>query len=113
LTEQRPGSHEKRPVARRRSEDDLGAKRSSSEDNAANGCSSRLLSDVEEANVLRIALDEGPALLDVLPHEEREDLISASRVLQGDPQHQALVGVHRGLPQLVGVHLTETLVTLD
>src|SRR5688572_23030298 len=69
--------------------------------------------DIEEADVFRVALDEGAPLLDVLAHEDREDLVGLGGVLEADLLHQAGVGVHRGLPQLVGVHLAEALVALD
>src|SRR5919112_4761202 len=63
--------------------------------------------DVEEPDVLRVALDERPALLDVLAHQHGEHLVGLRRVLEGDLQQEPVVGVHRGLPQLVGVHLAE------
>src|SRR3954467_6301280 len=70
-------------------------------------------SDVEEADVFGVALDESATQLDVLAHEDREDLVGLRRVLERDLQHQPLIGVHRRLPQLLGVHLAEALVALD
>src|SRR6476619_4648858 len=67
-------------------------------------------SDVEEADVFCVALDERPALLDVLAHQDGEHLVGLGGVLQGHLQEQPVVGVGRGVPQLVGVHLAETLV---
>src|SRR4051794_12382648 len=62
-------------------------------------------SDVEEADVFGVALDESATQFDVLAHEDREDLVRLRGVLEGDLQHQPLIGVHRRLPQLLGVHL--------
>ena len=71
-------------------------------------------SDVEEADVLGVALDEGAAALDVLAHQHgrtsRRPAAASSRVTCSRIR---VVGVHRGLPQLLGVHLAETLVALD
>src|SRR6478736_9189411 len=69
--------------------------------------------DIEESHVLGVALDERAALLDVLAHEDREHLVRLGRVVEGHLEHQALLGVHRGLPQLLGVHLAQALVALD
>src|ERR1043165_6397573 len=70
-------------------------------------------SDVEEAHVAGVALDEPAPRLDVLAHEDREDLVRRRRVRQGDLEERAGVGIHRRLPQLVVVHLAEALVALD
>src|SRR5450755_5191916 len=69
--------------------------------------------DVEEANVFRVALDERPALFDVFTHQDREDLVGAQRVIDAYLEKHALVGIHRGGPQLFGVHLAKALVALD
>src|SRR5471032_1226150 len=64
--------------------------------------------DVEEANVAGVALDEAAATLDVLAHQDREDLVGGSSVVEGDLEQDAVVGIHRGLPQLLVVHLAQT-----
>ena len=53
------------------------------------------------------------ALLDVLAHQGREQLVGLGRVVEGDLEQDAVRRVHRGVPQLVGVHLAEALVALD
>src|SRR3954452_10758267 len=84
-----------------------------SDENAASVRASRRSSDVEEAEVLSIALDERAPLLDVLTHQHREHLVGLRGVLERDLQQQPVVRVERGVPQLVGVHLAEALVALD
>src|SRR6476659_7246174 len=54
----------------------------SSDDNAASVRASRRSSDVEEADVFGVALDERPALLDVLAHQDGEHLVGLRGVLQ-------------------------------
>src|SRR6187455_1902761 len=70
-----------------------------SEDNAARVRASGCSSDVEEANVFGISLDEGAALLDVLAHEDREDLVGVGSVVESHLRQDAVVGVHGCLPQ--------------
>src|SRR5690348_9029589 len=43
-------------------------------------------SDVQEAHVLGVARDERPARVDVLPHEDREQLVRGGGVVQRDLQ---------------------------
>ena len=61
----------------------------------------------------RVRLDELPAQFDLVAHERREHPIRPDGVLDGDAQHAADFRVHGRLPELVRVHLTETLVALD
>src|SRR3954452_24687631 len=70
-------------------------------------------SHVEEPDVLGVAGDERPARVDVLAHEDREQLVRGGGVVQGDPQQHPVARVHRRLPQLLGVHLAQALVALD
>ena len=70
-------------------------------------------SDIKEPHVLRVALDERAALLDVFTHQDREHLVRARGVVEGDLQQDAVVGIHGGVPQLIWVHLAEALVALD
>src|SRR6476469_5839988 len=70
-------------------------------------------SDVEEADVLRVLLDEAAARLDVLAHQRGERLVRGGRVLEGHLEQRAGLRVHRGLPELLVVHLAEALVALD
>src|SRR5215218_10316538 len=72
-----------------------------------------ITSDVKETHVLRVLLDEVAAALDVFAHQGREDLVGGGRVVHGDLQQGAGLGVHRGLPELLVVHLAEALVPLD
>src|SRR3954463_2154759 len=71
------------------------------------------LSDVEEADVLRVAGDEAAAGVDVLAHQDAEQLVGGRGVLEGYLQQDPGLRVHRGLPQLGRVHLAEALEPLD
>ena len=70
-------------------------------------------SNIQEANVFRVAGDETAAGLDVFAHQNREQLVSGGRVVEGDLAQHPDVGIHRRLPKFLGVHLTKTLVPLD
>src|SRR5215472_5410820 len=72
-----------------------------------------LSSDIKEANVLGVAGDNASARVDVLAHQDGEQLVGGRRVVQRDLAQHPHGRVHRGLPQLLGIHLTQTLVALD
>src|SRR5664279_877227 len=72
-----------------------------------------LLLDIKEANVAGVALDEAASTLHVLAHQDREDLVRGRGIVQGDLEQDAVMGVHRGLPQLLVIHLAQALVALD
>src|SRR6267154_1853478 len=56
--------------------------------------------DVEELDVLGVALDERPAGLDVLTHQHAEHLVSLRCIIHSDLLEHPLRRVHRGVPQL-------------
>src|SRR5690606_41807211 len=66
-----------------------------------------------DGGVLRVALDELAARLDGVAHERRERLVGGGGVLDGDELEHPRGGVHRGGPELHGVHLAEATVALD
>src|SRR3954470_935360 len=70
-------------------------------------------SDVEVGHTQRVVLDELAAWLDLVTHQGREDLARGNRVLDLHLEQDALLRIHRGLPQLLGVHLAQALVALD
>ena len=80
---------------------------------AGASCVARYRSDVQEADVGGVALDEGAPLLDVVTHEDREGLVGVGRLIERDLLEDPGRGVHGRLPQLVVVHLAQTLVALD
>src|SRR5260370_35138032 len=57
--------------------------------------------------------DELTARADLASHEQIEDPGRVFGVLDADATQNPVLGVHGGLGQLVGVHLTEALVPLD
>src|SRR5688572_29369619 len=68
-------------------------------------------SDID-ARLHGVALDELPARLHRVAHQGDEDLVGEDGVVDGDLQQRARLRVHRGLPELLRVHLAETLVAL-
>src|SRR5680860_376530 len=73
------------------------------------GLDNRWRSDVEEAHVLRVLLDEPFARLDVLTHEGGNHLVGDRGVFDRDLQEVPGRRVHRGLAELPPVHLAEAL----
>src|SRR5687767_6721647 len=64
---------------------------------------------VDQADILGVVVNEVAPGLHVLTHQHREDAVRGDRVLHGDLEKRPLVRVHRGLPELLGVHLAEAL----
>ena len=56
---------------------------------------------------------EFAARLDDVAHEDAEELVGFDGVLHLDAVDDAVLGVHRRLPELLGVHLAEPFVALD
>src|SRR5919198_5145073 len=69
-------------------------------------------SDVKVLDLAGLRLDEVLAGADLLTHEHREDLVGERGVLAVDAQERAGLRVHRRLPELVRVHLAESLEAL-
>src|ERR1700737_2000004 len=69
--------------------------------------------DVQVAHGLGVRLDEALAGIHVVAHQDVEDLVGFDRVLNLDPQQHAVLGIHRGFPELFGIHLAKTLVASD
>src|ERR1700737_4637710 len=69
--------------------------------------------DVQVAHGLGVRLDESLARIDVVTHQDVEDLVRFHRIFDLDAQQHPVLWVHRGFPELVRVHLTETLVAGD
>src|SRR5579864_3391113 len=67
------------------------------------------LSDVQVLHVLGMGLDELLARSHVVPHQDVEDLAGPYGVFDVHPQQDAILGIHGRLPQLLGVHLAQTL----
>src|SRR5512140_2969954 len=73
----------------------------------------RETSNVQIRHVEGVRLDELAARLDRVAHEDREDLVGLDGVLDAHLQEAARGGVHRRLPERLGVHLAEALVPVD
>ena len=58
-------------------------------------------------------LDEVLAWWDVFPHEHTEYCISLLSILDRDSEHFSFLWIHRCLPELIWIHLPETLISLD
>src|SRR5450759_662158 len=71
------------------------------------------VSDIEVLDLAGFALDEVLARLDSLAHQHRENGVCLGRVFDLGPQQGPRLRVHRGVPELVGVHLAEALEALN
>src|SRR3954453_8970443 len=69
--------------------------------------------NVEEPDVLGVAGDERAPGLDVLAHQHAEQFVRRRSIIQGDLEQHPLLRVHRGVPQLLCVHLAEALEPLN
>src|ERR1051325_1109130 len=76
-------------------------------------CFASRISDVEASHLERVLVDELAPGLHFVAHQHAEDLVGGHRVLDAHAQQAAALGVHRRLPELIGVHLAEALVALD
>src|SRR5215469_9733022 len=70
-------------------------------------------SDIQVAYVERVFLYEEPARLDQVAHQLGEHLFRLLLRTDADFQQRTHLGIHRGGPQLLRVHLPQPLVTLD
>src|SRR6185312_17273569 len=61
----------------------------------------------------RVVFDEAAPVLDDLAHQLREQHLGLRRVLDRDLLERARLRVHRGLAQLLGVHLAEALEAVE
>ena len=66
-----------------------------------------------DRGVLGVALDEVAARFHIIAHQHREDVVGFGSVLNRHVFQHARFGIHRGVPQLSGVHFTETFVALE
>src|SRR5436305_3293791 len=71
------------------------------------------VSDIEEADVLRVLLDEVAARLDLVAHQRRENEVRGRSVLDLDPHEHSGRRIHSGLREIFGVHLAEALEARD
>ena len=58
-------------------------------------------------------LDEVSAFFDVVAHEDAEESVCFSGVVEFDFQQCPALGVHSGVPELVSVHFAETFEAFD
>src|SRR5262245_21376837 len=61
---------------------------------------------IEIANIEGVVLDELAARFDLIAHQCREHLVGLCMVLRADLQKRAILRIHRGRPERVGIHLT-------
>ena len=59
-----------------------------------------------------VLLDELATWFYVIAHQHGEYLVSLSSIFDSYLLEQSVLGVHRRLPQLLGIHLTQTFVAL-
>ena len=66
-----------------------------------------LRSEIEVHHILRVGLNELLSRLYLFAHEDGEGGVGGQGVAQGDTAEGPGLGVHGGLPELVGVHLAQ------
>src|SRR5690554_475523 len=69
--------------------------------------------DVEVLNIQGVLFDEFASQFDVVAHEDCEGFFGFDHIAEGHLYEGTLGFVHRGFPQLFGVHFTEAFVSLD
>ena len=60
-----------------------------------------------QLRVLGVGLDKAAAGLHLVTNQDGKGFIGLFGILNGDLNDDAVIGVHGGLPQLLGVHLTK------
>ncbi len=69
--------------------------------------------DIQVADVLGVFLDEFASRRDFGAHEDAEEVVGLSGIVDCDLQQSSGFGIHGSFPELIGVHFTETFVALD
>src|SRR5205823_246010 len=69
--------------------------------------------NIEVRDLERVPLDEVAPRLHLGPHEDREDPLRLSHVIEPDLEELSRLGVHGRVEELLGVHLSETLEPLN
>src|SRR5690554_4086743 len=70
-------------------------------------------SDVQVMYFQSVFLDELAAWFHIVTHQCGEDLICSNGIFHGYLHHPACFRIHGGFPQLLRVHLTQTLIALN
>ena len=68
--------------------------------------------DIQVLHVERVLFDKLAARLHVIAHQISEDALGFQLIFHAHLQQRTLLGVHRGLPKLVGIHFAQTLEAL-
>ncbi len=71
------------------------------------------LSDVEEPDVLGVALDELLARSDIVAHQRGEDLLRQRRIFQFDLDQVPQSRIHRGVSKFGSIHLAQSFEPAD
>ena len=69
--------------------------------------------DVQVSHRLRVGLDETLARWHGWSHQLVEGVVGLDRIFHVYSEQRPGLGIHRGLPELLRVHLPQTLVALD
>src|SRR4051794_10048087 len=80
---------------------------------ATSACARAVVSDVKVLDLARARLDEVATRLDLFAHQRREDHVGLRRILDVGAQQRACGRVHRGFPELFGIHLTQAFEALN
>src|SRR5450830_384205 len=69
--------------------------------------------NIQVNDVQRILLDKITARLNLIAHQNRENLVRLDDILDLDLQKDTVFRVHGGLPELFRVHLSQTFIALN
>ena len=75
--------------------------------------SASLKSNVEVDDVEGVVFNEFAALFYVFAHERLENIFGGYGVFEAHLEERARFGVHRGFPELLGIHFAEALEARD
>src|SRR4051812_3317417 len=70
-------------------------------------------SHIQIPHIQRVLLDEFAAGLDLVAHQDPEEIVGAADVFHADLQESAVGGVERGFAELFGVHFAEAFEARD
>src|SRR5215467_7033728 len=69
--------------------------------------------NVQVLYIQGVVFNEPPTRLDGVAHQDGKEAVCFDRILDLYLKERPLVGIHRCLPKLIGVHLAQPFVTLD
>ena len=71
--------------------------------------------NIQILNELGVLFNKRSSGLNLIAHQRSKCQIHGSHIfsIHGNPSQDTLLGIHGGIPELIGIHLAQTLITLD